>query len=129
MAKDFYTRFNIEIGLDEARRRFVNRAQNLVFTDLLGKLNSIDRDYRFRILMEIATSLGEPYFYNSSAKDYTKENFQRTLEAIEAFYKAMPFNQSSLDDIINRLIKESEVNLSIHWKGGRFSRVRSPDFG
>lgn len=56
MAKDFHMRFNIEIGLDEARRRFVNRAQNLVFTDLLGKLISIDRDYRFRILMEIATN-------------------------------------------------------------------------
>jgi hypothetical protein len=33
MTKDFHERFKIPIDFDEARRRFVNRAQNLMFDE------------------------------------------------------------------------------------------------
>ena len=35
MADKFHERFDIEVGIDEAKRRFVNRANNLIFSALM----------------------------------------------------------------------------------------------
>ena len=39
MVEKFHNRFDLEVGLDDARRRFVNRAQNLLFGDLHYRSN------------------------------------------------------------------------------------------
>lgn len=121
MTKDFYERFKLPIGLDEARLRFVNRAQNLIFNGLL---------YRCRphedVSREIATTLGVRYQYQMNPSEYIQGDFTNTLRAIEGFYRANTGLNSQLDSHVKRLIEESEVSLSIRWQGGRFFPEGAP---
>ena len=40
MAEKFHERFDIEVGLDEAKRRFVNRAHNRIFNDFVYRVSA-----------------------------------------------------------------------------------------
>jgi len=121
LSTGFHKRFDIEIGLDEARRRFVNRAQNLIFNLLVFMFSNYEE-----IKREVATTLGEQYHPGYDLQLYTKQDFLRTLQAIEGVYRALPYDQSKLVGTVNRLINESEVNLSIYWKNGNFFREGAP---
>jgi hypothetical protein len=125
MTDKFHERFNIEVGLNEARRRFVNRALNLVFLSFLYEFSNTDE-----IVLEIATVLGETYEDSDfdSLKEYIDDDFHKTLLAIEALFSAIsPLNIPShtgeaLVKIIDRIINESEVDLGIRWQDGKFIR-------
>jgi hypothetical protein len=43
MAAKFHERFDIEISLEEAKRRFVNRVHTLVFSGFWGKLGTASK--------------------------------------------------------------------------------------
>ncbi len=125
MTNKFHERFNIEVGLNEARRRFVNRALNLIFGSFLYQLNNCEE-----IVEEIATALGEPYDNDDfdSVKELINDDFHNTLQAIEALYNAIPSNSiplysnEELVNIIDRIISKSEVDLGIRWQDGKFIR-------
>lgn len=124
MSSVFHKRFDIKVDLKEAHRRFVNRAQNLIFSGLLFQFKEFEE-----IRMEIASTLGEEHVYQKDVQDYTQKDFIRTLQAIEAFWRALRSNHwdtAELEAIVNRLIMESEVNLSIYWKEGEFFREGAP---
>ena len=40
MEEKFNERFDLEVGVEDARRRFVNRAHDLVYHDFWGKLGT-----------------------------------------------------------------------------------------
>lgn len=125
MTKDFCQRFKIPIDLAESQRRFVNRAQNLLFNELLYR---IDEHYvsREKIRLEVATTLGEYHQGYTDPAQYTKGDFIRTLHAIEGFYRAAPMYGGEIEGCVRRLIEESEVNLSIRWQDGRFFPEGAP---
>jgi hypothetical protein len=85
MAAKFHERFDIAVGLEEVRRRFVNRAQNLIFASL--EISHMERD---KIAKELVlTGLGDkiprdPYWRLS---DEVGEDFYRNLEALEHLYR------------------------------------------
>jgi len=125
MTNKFHERFNIEVEINEARRRFVNRALNLVFWSFLYELSNTEE-----IVVEIATVLGETYEDSDfdSVKDYIDDDFHKTLLAIEALFNAIPphnipaHSKEALVKIIDRIISESEVDLGIRWQDGKFIR-------
>ncbi len=59
MASKFHQRFNIEVGIDEARRRFVNRAHSLVFESFFYQ--KYDRDDRETLKRLVVAALGDRY--------------------------------------------------------------------
>lgn len=131
MIQQFTDRFNIDVGLSEARKRFVNRANNLVFTDFY---NGLDQDLRYHIHLEIASALGERYVELQPLPELIGDDFLRNLQALETFYSAcvqpkMPLGSLEMfskmfevDSLIPRLMNDSEIDLEIKWINGKFIR-------
>ncbi len=126
--RPFHERFNIEVGIDEARRHFVNRVYNLIFEGLFGAFfrgASLGSDItKGAALRLVATALGEKLELLKSFDYYIREDFHRCLQAIEASYDALETDEhrSQLDVIINWILQESEVDLGIEWRNGKFTR-------
>lgn len=113
----FHVRFGIKVDIEEARKNFVNRADNLVFHSLFLKLPvHLWEDFR----NEIATDLGERYGYETPIDQYVRGDFHRTLQALEAFYRGFPRNKKDVEAVISRLLNDAEVDLGIRWEDGRF---------
>jgi hypothetical protein len=114
----FVERFNIDIGQDEAKRRFVNRAYNRVFYHFFY---SISENTRYQIHHEIVSALGDKYSYGKKLSDHIGDDFYRNLLALETFYRsAEDYYKSEVDKLIKQLIIESEVDIGIRWENGRF---------
>jgi hypothetical protein len=122
MSRDFYRRFDLSIKLDEARRRFVNRAKNVIFEKFIENNFSYAYD---QVRHEIITALGERVHPYKSLDEYIGNDFFKCLTAIEA--AALPAyinrHQKEFDQEINALLLQSEVDLEIRWKGGKFHRT------
>jgi len=122
MTKNFHERFKIPIDFNEARQRFVNRAHNLIFDDLLDQCGS-EREW---ICREIVTMLGLRYVEACDLELFIRGNFTPTLLAIKAFYRAAPDLNRETDAHVKILLEESEVNLSILWHEGHVFLERAP---
>lgn len=114
----FVDRFNIEIGQDEARKRFINRAYNRVFHKYFYGLG---QDWRYRMHLEIVSALGDKYQYHKNLEEYIGDDFYRTLLALETFYKYfIHYDRENLDGIINLMMVESEIDIGVRWVEGQF---------
>lgn len=58
MAEPFHKRFNIEVGLNEARRRFIERVRTLTWT-FIGDAYALERKDMNALLQAINFHLGE----------------------------------------------------------------------
>ena len=79
--------------------------------------------------MEIAYTLGEQYFPRKPVYYFTQDDFIRTLQAIETFWHVLRLNHwdtAEFERIVSMLITESEANLSIYWKNGKFLKEGAP---
>jgi hypothetical protein len=122
MAAKFHERFQIELNLEDVRRRFVNRVHQLVFYEFLRPLNAVDR---LRILEAVAFDLGDPpkRSGNLGALDQqVGSDFLRNVQAIEVLYQFIGDNdkQKDLEERIEHLLDTSEVDLGIRWENGQF---------
>jgi len=79
MSPEFHERFEISIDIEDAKERFVKRIGDRVFDDLFE--HSVRKD---DLLKAVADELGESYMPIFAFKTYTRQNFYKTLEAIEA---------------------------------------------
>jgi hypothetical protein len=114
----FNQRFDIEIGLDEAKRRFVNRAYNKVFYNFFY---SISDNERYRIHREIVSALGDKYLYHKNLAEQIGDDFYRNLQALETFYQTSDgYYRSTVDQLIKLILSESEVDFGVRWANGRF---------
>jgi len=120
----FHIRFGIDLGEEEARRRFVNRSVNEIFFSFYYNLY----DYN-KIKRRIFTLLGESDRDNQSLLDHLEDNFLRHLQAIEAFYAAIETsdsgNRKKLERLVLNLLSLSEVDLGIRWENGHFLPSRA----
>ncbi|MGE3537919.1 MAG: hypothetical protein AB7N91_10860 [Candidatus Tectimicrobiota bacterium] len=115
----FHERFDIAVNLTEAQQRFINRAYNEVFLSFFYDLND---NTRFGIHRAIASTLGDRYAFNQSLDELIGADFLRNLHAIEAFFAALPYKHREADLLIQDLLAQSEVDLGIEWRDGRFLR-------
>jgi len=123
----FHERFDIEVGLVEAKRRFVNRVHNLLIDDFVFGLR---HDTWRQVYKAITSKLGERYADNKSIHQTIGLDFFRNLQAVEAIYEFLGpsysySNQEErrlIDLTIHRLLSESEADLGIAWQDGHFVR-------
>jgi len=123
MGEKFHERFGIEIGIEEAKERFVNRALNSIFEDFLSLCVDFS-DYRYRVQRDIITKLGKRFQYQQSLTEYIENDFHLSLRALEAFYEVIPMFlghlKGTLESKILGILNESEVDLGVRWENGYF---------
>jgi hypothetical protein len=123
---NFFKRFNIQIDIEEAKKRFVNRLSNTLFDNILFNSPYISRDQRDSIIRFIATALGKRYDYHRSLAYYLEEDFINYLHAIEVFYEYGSLSHysnyliPSINDAINYCFSQSELDIGIIWHDGKF---------
>ena len=112
MNQEFHERFSIKINREEAERRFVNRAHNLVFKDL-------DDDEFTK--SQIATALGEKYEELEEIEEIIQDDFHNTLKGLEMVFQFSDEpNKSNVEKAIWVILHESEIDLGIKWENERF---------
>ncbi len=112
----FHERFGLDLGLEEARLRFINRVDIRVLGDYWYK----GEEGLSNILKQIAFHLGDEQ--KGSTKPYYQKDFLKCLRTIEALYKSLKQqeNKADLDTRIKEVFGQSEVDLGIRWEKGIF---------
>ena len=98
----FHRRFNININIEEAQRRFVNRATNQIFGGLFE--HDIDDEIvRSLVLWQIANDFGEEYSWDNWFDSYVEDDFEKCLHALESSYSALELtkHRSKLESLIS----------------------------
>lgn len=115
----FTERFNIQVELEEAKKRFVNRAYNRVFYRFYLTLDS---NRRYSLAQEIASALGKRYSHHLKLEEQIGKGFHENLRALEAFYKYAGeyHDMRNVENVIVQLLEESEVDLGVKWEKGQF---------
>lgn len=124
-AAAFHVRFDIPIDVEEARRRFMNRVNNLIFDafiedDLSEQIYGI---VRWRVAME----LGEVHSTNLTIQNYASRGLYRCLQVIEVAYMVLQDENAEqakeLDRFVQHVVEEDEGELGISWQDGTFTRT------
>jgi hypothetical protein len=127
----FHQRFNIEVGLETAKQRFVNRVLNAIDSEMDGLATKHEYPYRYdKEMIYVANVLGEEASGASPFKYYTGTNFDKLLLCLEALYAALkehksfgsPWEIENLDKIIRWALSISEVDLNVEWDNGIFRK-------
>ena len=122
----FEQRFNIEVGLETAKKRFVNRLFNKIDEEFLGftrrqcNLSEYERAFKY-----VASKLGIRYEGNNILEYYAGNEFPQVLRTLEALFEAFKLESCAnsdgrLDAIIKSAVSESEIALGIQWRDGLF---------
>lgn len=123
MSSKFHSRFDIQVAIDEAKARFVNRVNSLIFEKLLY---NIDYTIRPEFVRDVVAHIGEPYRGGEPIKNFTKNDFLLTLHAIEGLYEAFSTREGYEDEkdylliLIQDCLNRAEVSLEIRWEKEEF---------
>jgi len=120
MSKGFHERFNIKVGLEDAQQRFINRVYNMLFLPLHVFIEGEP------IRNIILTALGEKSAERRIriADYYVGNEFYKCLHVLEIVYSCInDLQKKKIDKVIQRLLKESEVDLGLNWDSGQFNRA------
>lgn len=114
--KSFHERFDIEVGADEAKQRFLNRASNIIFYRFM--IGNLSLDVRRALLEEAASALGKIYDYNKGYSDYIAGDFHSCLQVLETVYQALEGTnvEHDLSSRIEQVVHQSEIDLGIRWQ-------------
>jgi hypothetical protein len=125
----FHERFNIEIGSEEARRRFVNRAHNMIFEDFLQQFSIGDYN-RIQLQKIVMNHLGLRCSEDGydTLTDQVGRNFHANLLAIEGLYGGVLLIlgkefADQLEQIVRGLLYQAEVDLGAVWTDGCFIKT------
>jgi len=126
MAEKFHERFDLSVDADAARRRFVNRVDNLIFEQFLH--NNVNSTEWLTAISYVASRLGDRFAGNYLELLAGSGDFLRHLEAVEAFFdwygtKFIEDLQSKFDVTVRQVLGMSETDLGVRWEGGRFRRT------
>lgn len=126
--KGFENRFSIEVGIDDAKKRFVNRLFNLIDSEFLGFTTmQCNLEEYVRAFKCVAFKLGERYNGVNTLECYSGKEFAKVLKTVEALYQSFDEelndyanSATKLDEIIKTALAESEVDLGVQWREGLF---------
>jgi hypothetical protein len=136
MAEPFHVRFNIDVPIAEAQRRFVNRIENNVrqAIETVWSDSGNTGSALTLLLAEVQSTLGEPHretlvFRSEFMKEWAKVvtgDFLRCLTALEGFHIALRpkwgYIANDLNLAVLKTITQSEVDLGINWQNGIFTK-------
>jgi hypothetical protein len=126
MSQKFHQRFNIEVSLEEATRRFVNRAHDFVIHNILPTLAQI-YGYQEHVEVEkyICRKLGDRYTGVDCLSPIIGDNYHVHIRMLEALYQ-WPRAKELVDRAVMEILADSEVDLGIRWNNGHFLPSGSP---
>src|SRR2546421_9892138 len=121
MPSRFHERFEITIGLDDVKERFVNRIGNRIFNDFFEyRISAVE----YELLKAIADELGDWFTTRKGFEDYTKSDFHKTLQALEGSRRILIADlQLQLDALITKTLNDSELDLGVRYENGVFVRT------
>jgi len=121
MAK-FEERFGLDVQIDEARKRFVHRAQYLILSKYVP--NSVQGEFAYT--EEIIVGLGRPQeYFDLRLPRIVGPDFYDNLKAIE-YVRRMAHDPTALDAIVTFVLNESEIDLGVRWENGVFVKAGAP---
>lgn len=125
--RPFHERFAIEVGTDEVKRRFVNRATNNIFRGLL-----LSKELRepygpdiTRLYIDVVNMLGEQFDHRYNLDAYIQGDFYRCLLTLETVYQNLSDERfkDRLSTEIHAVIQASEIDLGVGWHPPIFVRT------
>jgi hypothetical protein len=119
----FHERFEIQIGVNDARQRFIRRVSNYIFGSFFD--GQIDSTIKTRVVLwQVANALGEEYKSYNDFKDYVRGDFHRCLHVLEVSYNALtdPAQKLQLNNMIVLVLSQSEIDLGVSWQKPFFTR-------
>lgn len=121
----FHKRFNIEVGVDEARIRFINRIESSVFDRIPSAAHSNNVRDMSTLYDQIRYILGIRAQEIRTLRTYVGNDFLRCLQVLEALYEALEGTryEEELSDLIDAAIRRSEVDLGVDWQPPVFVRT------
>ena len=126
MMKKFHERFEIDLGVDEAKRRFVNRVLNFLLDDVrIIACEEYDPNGWALLGRHICSKLGERWNGPNCLSSVVKNDFEKCLQAIEALY-AHPNYVDLANDGITSILQDTEIDIGIRWEKGRFLPSGAP---
>ncbi len=126
MTRKFHERFSLEVGQEEARRRFVNRAHNYIVFGLLPSLQQF-RGHRAVGEVErfVCSKLGERWSGSGCLSSVLGDNFNEHIRALESLYE-YPETRQRTSSAVEEILADSEVDLGIRWHDGQFLHAGAP---
>lgn len=120
----FHERFNIRLDVQKAREHFLNRVENLIFFGFFGRVVSKTTKTTV-VLFHVANELGEKFESYKDFGHYVNNDFHKCLQVVEASYNALTDTQQKkvLSYFIKVILEESEIDLGVSWKKGKFIRT------
>jgi len=120
----FHERFNIRLDVKEAREHFLNRVENLIFSNFFDA--EVDKDEKTRVVLwQVANALGVKFERDYDFDDYVNGDFHKCLQVIEASYNALrdAAQKETLTYFIKVILEKSEIDLGVSWENNKFIRT------
>src|SRR2546422_4671678 len=114
MNPKFHERFDINVGVEEARRRFRNRVKNLIYQSFLHDMFGYDTDCK-NVIRHVVSKLGDEYNYSIPLEKHIGDDFFKNLQAVEAMHSviATPY-KISLVKLVRSEEHTSELQSRLH---------------
>ena len=118
--RPFHERFELDIPVEDAQLRFVNRALNTEFSK--GRFISYDNHVARR---SVATAIGALYRTDRRSVGYYVKTFQDCLRALEVAYSFAYDSEEAdeIEELILSLLANSEADLGVRWEGDHFVKT------
>lgn len=120
----FHQRFNIQVGIEEAQSRFINRVMNKIEQDLESLLKFGPVGHNKEAMYNVASRLGVEYDVNRTFHKYVGNKFYDCLIVLEAIYEVFirenSYEAQKLVSLIQYAISLSETDIGIEWRDGVF---------
>lgn len=81
----FHKRFSVDIHMEEAHRRFINRAMNQIFEFIFVTDDHL-KEYKYLYVRNVANELGEAWSSGETFGAMIKRDFLRCLQAVEIIH-------------------------------------------
>lgn len=124
--KKFHERFELDLGVDEAKRRFVNRVLNFLIHEIqIVACHRYGIDGWMSLERHICSKLGEQWRGHGCLSSVVNYDFEKSLQAIEALY-AHPKFVGLANDGIALILQDTEIDIGVRWENGRFLPSGAP---
>jgi len=125
----FHRRFNIDVGLPEAQRRFINRVKNQIFHAFFVMDEKL-KGKKWWYVRNVANNFGEEWRGSyQDFSDFVSNDFVKCLQALEVIYlhvqeedePGSKYTKSwRLSTYIETILNQAELDLGVTWIEGRF---------
>ncbi len=125
ISKDFHERFDIDVGIEEARQRFINRIEITIFDPVPNEVLKSGALQVGELNRRVAYYVGVTLEEMLTLRTYVVNDFPRCLNVLEGMYEVIPSLgiRETLDERIEVALRVSETELGVRWASPTFVRT------